>query len=140
MTELINKQAEWSEEVKNYDAAAEMYIKVGCGYGWKVLLASCTIPTASNCFQAKKYDRAIAILARNAWWDKLIHVVSPSCVPPLDLSCTADGICFDVFDASRSYPWFIPLVHTPVSYPWFIPLFKLLFKPTLDPHSLGTRC
>ncbi len=26
--ELINKQAEWSEEVKNYDAAAEMYIKV----------------------------------------------------------------------------------------------------------------
>lgn len=27
--ELINKQAEWSEEVKNYDAAAEMYIKVG---------------------------------------------------------------------------------------------------------------
>lgn len=29
VTELINKQAEWSEEVKNYDAAAEMYIKVG---------------------------------------------------------------------------------------------------------------
>ena len=26
--ELINKQAEWSEEVKNYEAAAEMYIKV----------------------------------------------------------------------------------------------------------------
>mmetsp|Transcript_5353 Transcript_5353/g.11710 ORF Transcript_5353/g.11710 Transcript_5353/m.11710 type:complete len:1236 (+) Transcript_5353:188-3895(+) len=49
--ELINKQAEWSEEVKNYDAAAEMYIK------------------------AKKYDRAIAILARHAWWDKLIQVV-----------------------------------------------------------------
>jgi hypothetical protein len=29
LQELINKQAEWSEEVKNYDAAAEMYIKVG---------------------------------------------------------------------------------------------------------------
>lgn len=29
--ELINRQAEWSEQVKNYDAAAEMYIKVG---GW----------------------------------------------------------------------------------------------------------
>ena len=41
--ELINKQAEWSEEVKNYDAAADMYIK------------------------AKKYDRAIAILARSGW-------------------------------------------------------------------------
>ncbi|KXZ55139.1 hypothetical protein GPECTOR_3g29 [Gonium pectorale] len=49
--ELINRQAEWSEEVKNYDAAAEMYIK------------------------AKKYDRAIAILAKHQWWDKLIAVV-----------------------------------------------------------------
>jgi hypothetical protein len=26
--ELINKQAEWSEESKNFDAAADMYIKV----------------------------------------------------------------------------------------------------------------
>eukprot|EP00967_Tisochrysis_lutea_P062618 scaffold80447_cov21-Tisochrysis_lutea.AAC.1 len=26
--ELINKQAEWSEETKNFDGAAEMYIKV----------------------------------------------------------------------------------------------------------------
>jgi intraflagellar transport protein 122 len=25
--------------------------------------------------QAKKYDRAIAILARHGWWDKLIGVV-----------------------------------------------------------------
>ncbi len=34
--ELINRQAEWSEEVKNYDAAAEMYIKVGPrGVGWR---------------------------------------------------------------------------------------------------------
>ena len=33
VTELINKQAEWSEEVKNYDAAAEMYIKVREGEG-----------------------------------------------------------------------------------------------------------
>ncbi|GFH10764.1 WD_REPEATS_REGION domain-containing protein, partial [Haematococcus lacustris] len=44
-------QAEWSEEVKNYDAAAEMYIK------------------------AKKFDRAIAILAKHGWWEKLIEVV-----------------------------------------------------------------
>ncbi|KAF5843203.1 intraflagellar transport protein [Dunaliella salina] len=49
--ELINKQAEWSEETKNFDGAAEMYIK------------------------AKKYDRAIAILAKHAWWEKLITVV-----------------------------------------------------------------
>jgi hypothetical protein len=26
--ELINKQAEWSEETKNFDGAVEMYIKV----------------------------------------------------------------------------------------------------------------
>jgi hypothetical protein len=31
LQELISKQAEWSEEVNNYDAAAEMYIKV-CTY------------------------------------------------------------------------------------------------------------
>lgn len=49
--ELINRQAEWSEDTKNYEAAAEMYIK------------------------AKKYDRAIAILARHGWWEKLIGVV-----------------------------------------------------------------
>lgn len=52
--ELINKQAEWSEEVKNYDAAADMYIK------------------------AKKYDKAIAILARSGWW-----VLSPLFLLPL---------------------------------------------------------
>lgn len=28
VTELIHRQAQWSEEVRNYDAAAEMYIKV----------------------------------------------------------------------------------------------------------------
>ncbi len=28
VAELIKKQAEWSEESKNFDAAAEMYIKV----------------------------------------------------------------------------------------------------------------
>ncbi|MEW5316653.1 MAG: hypothetical protein WDW38_008010 [Sanguina aurantia] len=49
--ELINRQAEWSEQVKNYDAAAEMYIK------------------------AKKWDRAIAILSKNSWWEKLVGVV-----------------------------------------------------------------
>ena len=27
------------------------------------------------CLQAKKYDRAIAILAKHSWWDKLILVV-----------------------------------------------------------------
>ncbi len=28
VAELINRQAEWSEEVNNYEAAADMYIKV----------------------------------------------------------------------------------------------------------------
>lgn len=31
--------------------------------------------TTANCPQAKKYDRAIAILAKHSWWDKLIGVV-----------------------------------------------------------------
>lgn len=51
VAELMAKQAEWSEEVRNYGAAADIYIK------------------------AKKYDRAIAILAKHQWWDKMIHVV-----------------------------------------------------------------
>uniref|UniRef100_A0A7S0VDQ0 Intraflagellar transport protein 122 homolog n=1 Tax=Polytomella parva TaxID=51329 RepID=A0A7S0VDQ0_9CHLO len=48
---LINKQAEWSEEVKNFEGAAEMYVK------------------------AKKFDRAIVILTRHQWWDKLAAVL-----------------------------------------------------------------
>lgn len=35
--------------------------------------SSCT--HACTRAQAKKYDRAIAILAKNQWWDKLIEVV-----------------------------------------------------------------
>lgn len=30
VAELMNRQAEWSEETANYEAAAEMYIKVPC--------------------------------------------------------------------------------------------------------------
>eukprot|EP00798_Chlamydomonas_sp_ICE-L_P028208 gene28208-31309_t len=56
--ELINKQAEWSEEIKNYESAAEMYIKLD-----------------TSEMYINKYDRAIAILARHSWWDKLINVV-----------------------------------------------------------------
>lgn len=33
VAELIGRQAEWSEETANYEAAVEMYIKVG-GHGW----------------------------------------------------------------------------------------------------------
>lgn len=51
VVDLIGKQAEWSEETNNFEAAAEMYIK------------------------AKKYDRAIAILAKHGWWDKLLGLV-----------------------------------------------------------------
>eukprot|EP00879_Flechtneria_rotunda_P020074 GHRR01021110.1.p1 GENE.GHRR01021110.1~~GHRR01021110.1.p1 ORF type:complete len:1138 (+),score=467.94 GHRR01021110.1:213-3626(+) len=51
VTELIGRQAEWSEEIANYEAAAEMYIK------------------------AKKYDRAIALLVKNSWWDRLLKLV-----------------------------------------------------------------
>lgn len=75
--ELINKQAEWSEEVKNYDAAAEMYIK------------------------AKKYDRAIAILARHAWWDKLIHVVRA--LEKSDTRCL--GMCANHFKRANQYQY-----------------------------------
>ena len=31
VAELMSRQAEWSEETANYEAAAEMYIKVGRG-------------------------------------------------------------------------------------------------------------
>lgn len=49
--ELIGRQAEWSEETQNYEAAAEMYIN------------------------AKKYEKAISIYAKTGWWDKLIGLV-----------------------------------------------------------------
>lgn len=48
--ELISRQAEWSEETNNYEAAAEMYVK------------------------AKRYDRAVALLVARGWWDKLLGV------------------------------------------------------------------
>lgn len=49
--ELIHRQAEWSEEVNDYEAAADMYLK------------------------AKKYDRAIQIIGKNEWADKLLEVM-----------------------------------------------------------------
>eukprot|EP00240_Pyramimonas_obovata_P000052 CAMPEP_0118949464 /NCGR_PEP_ID=MMETSP1169-20130426/49666_1 /TAXON_ID=36882 /ORGANISM="Pyramimonas obovata, Strain CCMP722" /LENGTH=1253 /DNA_ID=CAMNT_0006896109 /DNA_START=163 /DNA_END=3921 /DNA_ORIENTATION=+ len=49
--DLINKQAEWSEEVNDYEAAADMYLK------------------------ARKFDRAIAIIGKNQWADKLAEVM-----------------------------------------------------------------
>ena len=61
--------------VKNYDAAAEMYIK------------------------AKKYDRAIAILARHAWWDKLISVVRA--LDKSDSRCL--GMCAGHFRKNGQY-------------------------------------
>ncbi|KAK9811224.1 hypothetical protein WJX72_000251 [[Myrmecia] bisecta] len=48
--DYASKQAEWSEEVSDFSAAAEMYL------------------------QAKKYDKAIAIIGRQGWWDKLCAV------------------------------------------------------------------
>jgi len=49
--ELIHKQAEWSEEVNDYEAAADMYLK------------------------AKKFDRAINIIGKNEWTEKLVEVM-----------------------------------------------------------------
>ncbi|KAL0031263.1 hypothetical protein WJX77_012099 [Trebouxia sp. C0004] len=48
---LVQRQAEWNEETKDFQAAAEMYL------------------------QAKKFDKAVAIMGRNEWWDKLNLVV-----------------------------------------------------------------
>uniref|UniRef100_A0A061R9P9 Intraflagellar transport protein 122 n=1 Tax=Tetraselmis sp. GSL018 TaxID=582737 RepID=A0A061R9P9_9CHLO len=50
--DLINRQAEWSEEVNDFEAAADMYIK------------------------AKKFDRAIAIIGRHGWYAKLAEIVT----------------------------------------------------------------
>eukprot|EP00873_Tetraselmis_striata_P015075 jgi/Tetstr1/435339/TSEL_024257.t1 len=52
MQDLINRQAEWSEEVNDYAAAADMYLK------------------------AKKYERAVSIIGQNNWFEKLVEVVS----------------------------------------------------------------
>ncbi|KAL0036626.1 hypothetical protein WJX79_003303 [Trebouxia sp. C0005] len=48
---LVQRQAEWNEEMKDFQAAADMYL------------------------QAKKFDKAVAIMGRNHWWDKLNQVV-----------------------------------------------------------------
>lgn len=51
MQDLISRQAQWSEEVEDARGAAEMYIK------------------------AKNYDKAIAILGKHGWLDRLLLVV-----------------------------------------------------------------
>lgn len=48
---MINRQAEWSEEVKDLKVAADMYIR------------------------AKKYDKAVSILGKHGWYEKLLQVV-----------------------------------------------------------------
>lgn len=54
---------------------------------------------ANNDTQAKKYDRAIAILARHAWWDKLIHVVRA--LEKSDTRCL--GMCATHFKRANQY-------------------------------------
>ena len=49
--EFVQRQAEWAEEVADYESAATMYI------------------------QAKKYDKAIALLGKHDWRDKLVEVM-----------------------------------------------------------------
>ncbi|GBF97536.1 hypothetical protein Rsub_10459 [Raphidocelis subcapitata] len=49
--DLLGRQAEWSEAVANYAAAAEMYARAG------------------------RVDRAAALLARHGWWDRLLALV-----------------------------------------------------------------
>ncbi|KAF8070897.1 5-methyltetrahydropteroyltriglutamate--homocysteine methyltransferase [Scenedesmus sp. PABB004] len=51
VAELVGRQAEWSEETANYEAAAEMYIK------------------------ARRFDRAIALLAKHGWWERLLGLM-----------------------------------------------------------------
>ena len=59
------------------------------------------VPCAASPPQAKKYDRAIAILARNAWWDKLIHVVRA--VEKTDSRCL--GMCAGHFRRAAQYQY-----------------------------------
>jgi hypothetical protein len=42
VAELIGRQAEWSEETENYEAAVEMYIKVG-GHGCPLCRLACFV-------------------------------------------------------------------------------------------------
>ncbi|KAF6264914.1 hypothetical protein COO60DRAFT_1621541 [Scenedesmus sp. NREL 46B-D3] len=51
VAELLGRQAEWSEETANYEAAVEMYIK------------------------AKKHDRAIGLLVKHGWWERLLALM-----------------------------------------------------------------
>jgi intraflagellar transport protein 122 len=51
VTDLISRQAEWSEESANYEAAVEMYLK------------------------ARRYDRALDLMTKHGWWDRLHALV-----------------------------------------------------------------
>jgi len=51
VTELLSRQAEWSEETANYEAAVEMYIR------------------------ARRHDRALVLIARHGWWERLHALV-----------------------------------------------------------------
>jgi len=49
--EFVQRQAEWAEEVADYAAAADMYLK------------------------AKRWDKAIMLIGKNEWKDKLVEVM-----------------------------------------------------------------
>lgn len=49
--DLMSRQAEWSEETKNYASAVEMYVR------------------------GRKWDRAVSILVKQGWWERLTEVV-----------------------------------------------------------------
>lgn len=51
--------------------------------------------------QAKKYDRAIAILAKHQWWDKLIGVVRQ--LDKGDARCL--GMCAQHFRRAQNFPY-----------------------------------
>eukprot|EP00899_Mesostigma_viride_P007013 jgi/Mesvir1/16312/Mv12764-RA.1 len=68
---LIQQQAEWSEEVADYEAAADMYLK------------------------ARQYEKAIALIGKHEWKEKLLEVAR---MLPLS-EAKALGMCAHFFRA-----------------------------------------
>ena len=51
LTDFVNRQAEWAEETSDYESAVNMYV------------------------QAKKFEKAVALVGKNNWRDKLVEIM-----------------------------------------------------------------
>ena len=51
LTDFVNRQAEWAEETSDYESAVNMYV------------------------QAKKYEKAVALVGKNNWRAKLVEIM-----------------------------------------------------------------